>query len=112
MQRVPLDMLKPGMVCAKAVVNDKGMTLCAEGTELSAAMIERLKRMGISSLVVKGTPIDTGVPPKTKEELLAEMQARFVPTAGDAIMDRLKESIGKAILSAQTEEEEGSISDE
>ncbi len=106
MQRVPLDMLKPGMVCAKAVVNDKGMTLCAEGTELSAAMIERLKRMCVSSLVVKGAPIDTGIPPKSKEELLAEMQARFASVTGDAVMDRLKDAIGKAILSAQTEEEE------
>jgi len=106
MQRVPLDMLKPGMVCAKAVVNEKGMTLCAEGTELSAAMIERLKRMCVSSLVVKGTPIDMGIPAKTKEEVLAEMQARFMPIAGDPLMDRIKDAIGKAILSAQTEEEE------
>ena len=107
MQRVPLDMLKPGMVCAKPVVNEKGMTLCAEGTELSAAMIERLKHMCVASLVVKGTPIDTGIPAKSKEELVAEMEARFAPVATDPLMIRIKESINKAILSVQTEEEEG-----
>jgi len=62
--------------------------------------------MCVSSLVVKGTPVDMGIPAKSKEEVLAEMQARFIPVAGDPLMDRIKASIGKAILSAQTEEEE------
>lgn len=106
MQRLSLDLLKPGMVLAKAVLNEKGMALCGEGAELSAAMIERLKRMCVSSVVVKGQPVDLGESAKTKEELVADMQARFTPVDGDPLMEVIKTAIGKAIMSAETESEE------
>lgn len=108
MQRLPLDLLKPGMVLAKAVLNEKGMALCGEGTELSAAMIERLKRMCVNSVVVKGQPVDLGESAKSKEELVAEMQARFAPVTGNPLMELIKTAIGQAIMSSEVESEETS----
>lgn len=106
MQRLPLDLLKPGMVLAKAVLNEKGMALCGEGAELSAAMIERLKHMSVSSVIVKGHPVDLGENAKSKEVLLAEMQARFTPVAGDPLMELIQASIAKNIMAAEAEGEE------
>ena len=106
MQRLPLDKLTPGMVLAKAVVNEKGMTLCAEGAELSAVMIERLHRMDVSTVLVKGHPVDMGEELKTKDQLVEEMQARFVHVQGDPLMERIKASIAKAILDSPEEKDD------
>lgn len=106
MQRLPIDLLTPGMVLAKAVLNEKGMALCGEGAELSAAMIDRLRRMSVSSVVVKGHPVDLGEEAKSREEQLAEMQARFAHVAGDPLMERIKAAVGQAIMAAPTEDEE------
>lgn len=105
MQRLPLEKLTPGMVLAKAVVNDKGMTLCAEGAELSAVMIERLHRMDVSTVLVKGHPVDLGEEIKSKDQLVEEMQTRFVRVQGDPLMERIKASIAKAILEAPEDDD-------
>jgi hypothetical protein len=54
MQKVPIELVKPGMVLATTVCNDSGMALCGEGTELTDTIIERLKRMNVTHLVLKG----------------------------------------------------------
>lgn len=107
MQRVPIDLVKPGMILAKPILNDKGMALCAEGTELSAAIIERLIKMNISHVTLKGNPIDLGIEIKTKEQKIQELHARFEKIKGDPLMDRIKASIEKAILSQEDEEKAG-----
>ncbi len=92
------------MVLARAVMNDKGMALCAEGTELNAIILERLKKMNVESLVVKGHPVDLG-DEKTLEQKIAEMEYRFSPVKGDPIMEELKAAVLSA-LEAQGREEE------
>ncbi|VFU14252.1 conserved hypothetical protein [anaerobic digester metagenome] len=104
MQRVPINLVEPGMVLAKPVVNDAGMPLCAEGTELTAALIERLKRMNISQLTLKGHPVEMGGPAKSPEEQIREMTARFARVQGDPIMDTIREAIEKAILAESMEQ--------
>lgn len=105
MQKVPIDMVKPGMVLAKTVLNDKGMALCAEGTELTAAIIERLMRMNVSHLTLKGHPVELGIETKTKEQRVQELAMRFSRVQGDPIMDKLKASIEQGILSQDDDEE-------
>jgi dsDNA-specific endonuclease/ATPase MutS2 len=104
MQKVPIDMIKPGMVLAKTILNEKGMALCAEGTELTAAIIERLMKMNVSHLTLKGHPVELGIETKTKEQRVQELIMRFSRVQGDPIMDKLESSIEHAIL---TQEEEG-----
>ncbi len=105
MQKVPIDLVEPGMILAKPVTNDKGMPLCAEGTELSANLIERLKRMNVTALTLKGHPLDMGTKDKTSEEKIEDMKARFSKVPGDPIMDNLKDAIASAIASEGCEEE-------
>jgi len=42
MQKIPLKLATPGMKLAKAVINDRGMTLCGAGTELNEETLARL----------------------------------------------------------------------
>ncbi|MBN2298963.1 MAG: hypothetical protein JXM72_10235 [Deltaproteobacteria bacterium] len=105
MQKVPIDLVKPGMILAKPVTNEKGMPLCAEGTELSANLIDRLKKMNVTTLTLKGHPLDLGTQDKTSEEKIQDMKARFSQVLGDPIMENLKEAIASAIASDGCEEE-------
>jgi hypothetical protein len=97
MQKLSINDIKSGMVLAKPVMSDKGLPLCTEGTELTDKLIDRLREMNISTLTVKGHPVDTGVPDKTAEEKIHEMRARFSPVAGDPLMDRIRDAIAGAI---------------
>ncbi|MDT8272865.1 MAG: hypothetical protein RRA35_06705 [Desulfomonilia bacterium] len=92
------------MVLSRAVMNDKGMALCAEGTELNAIILERLKKMNVESLVVKGHPVDIG-DEKTLEQKIAETEYRFSRMKGDPIMEDLKAAVLSA-LKVQGREEE------
>ncbi len=112
MQRVPLNLVKPGMVLAKPIMNEQGMPLCGEGTELSDVLIERLKRMNITTVALKGHPVDLGDDVKTREEQVAEMKARFGHVAGDPLMERIMNSIEAAILAEDGEEEEETEGDD
>ena len=44
-----------GMVLSRAVANEKGMTLCAEGTSLSDELSDRFKQMAITEIYVEDT---------------------------------------------------------
>lgn len=115
MQRVPLSKVKPGMVLARAITNEKGMPLCAEGAELSDAIIERLRRMNVDVVTLKGHPVDLGGEVKTRDERIQEMEARFVRVADDPLMERLKNAIAAAIagdLEEDEEEDTGETADE
>ncbi|MEK6591399.1 MAG: hypothetical protein AABZ11_12065, partial [Nitrospinota bacterium] len=65
MQKIPLSLAKPGMKLAKAVLNENGLILCGEGTELNEMLISRLAGMDIQRVTVEGHPVDTGVEVKS-----------------------------------------------
>ena len=50
---IPTTDAEEGMVLAKAVANEKGMTLCAEGTTLTGDLIERFNEMVITEIYVE-----------------------------------------------------------
>ena len=105
MQRVLIDMVKPGMILAKTVTNEKGIALCAEGTELNANLIERLKKVDVKRVTLRGHPVDLGESEETKEQKLARLEERFAMLKGNTIMERLKQAIINAMLSQYEEEE-------
>ncbi len=106
LQRVPIIMVRPGMILAKPVNNEKGMTLCAVGTELTANIIEKLKKMDVRVVTLKGHPVDMGIQEITPEEKISKIEDKFSVFKDNAIMDRLKEAIEKAVLAEDTEEDE------
>ncbi len=93
MPKVPANNLKPGMKLSKPVVNDTGMILLGEGTELTNALIERLQNMNVSSVYIEGA----ATPPKPMEEMLSELDARFKKTENEPHMGLLKKLLREHI---------------
>ena len=60
MQKIPIDLAKPGMKLAKPVTKEGGMTIMAEGMELNENHISRLQAMEIDRITVQGHPVDMG----------------------------------------------------
>ncbi len=60
MQKIPITLTAPGMKLAKPVTNEGGMTIVAEGIELTGNLISRLKSMKIDCVTVHGHPVDMG----------------------------------------------------
>ncbi len=96
MQKVPMELVRPGMVLARTVTNDAGMALCGEGTELTDTIIERLRRMNVSHLTLKGHPVDMG-DTKTAQQKIEELQARFVRVRNDPLMEKILAASEKAV---------------
>ncbi len=60
MQKIPIDLAAPGMKLAKPVTKEGGMTIMAEGMELTDSLIARLANMKIDRITVQGNPVDLG----------------------------------------------------
>lgn len=60
MQKIPLNLAKPGMKLAKPILRENGLVLVAENTELSESLLERLERMEVAMITVQGNPVDLG----------------------------------------------------
>ncbi|MCL4537430.1 MAG: hypothetical protein M1610_07560 [Nitrospirae bacterium] len=86
MPKVSVNNLKPGMKLSKPVVNEAGMILLGEGTEITDSLIERLQNMNVSSVYVEGA----SKPQKSKEDIMAEIDARFKKTENEPHMGMLK----------------------
>ncbi len=75
MQRIPVNMLREGMVVARPVANDNGIILVNSGAELTSRMIERLQNIGIRKILVRGSPVDMSyVEGKTLAEKISDME--------------------------------------
>lgn len=86
MPKALVENLKPGMKLSKPVLNEGGMVLLGAGAELTSAGIQRLINMNIESVSVEGA----SVPSKSKEVMLAELDARFRKTEDEPYMAGLK----------------------
>jgi len=78
--------LKPGMRLLKPVANASGMVLLTEGLKLTEELIERLRKMEIESVFVRGGK----QPTRPKDVLLAELGYRFKKTETEPQMAVLK----------------------
>jgi hypothetical protein len=97
MQKINLEQAQAGMVLARAITNEKGITLCGEGTALTDSLIERLKKMAIQKVAVEGHPVDDGseeLSPETMREVIIE-RFRLVRKnyLNNAIMKALLENL-------------------
>ena len=60
MQKIPINLAAPGMKLAKPVLKEGGMTIMAEGMELTDSLIVRLENMKIDRITVQCHPVDMG----------------------------------------------------
>jgi len=94
MQRIPLNLAKPGMTLAKPVLRDNGLVLVAENVELSESLLERLMRMEIETITVQGHSVDMGDGGESPfARRAARLEHLFRRHADDAWMHRVREHI-------------------
>ncbi len=67
-KRIPSKDAEEGMTLAKAITNDKGMILCAEGTSLTADLIDNLQQKEIVNIYIESSK------EMSEEEYLASRQ--------------------------------------
>jgi hypothetical protein len=60
MQKIPIDLARSGMKLARPVIKEGGMTIMAEGMELTDSLIARLQNMKIDRITVQGHPVEMG----------------------------------------------------
>ena len=76
------------MVLAKAITNDKDMTLCAEGTPLTEDLIDRFSQMDIDNICIESDK------EMSQEEYLAlkgKIEKRFVaPCKPNSLLGKIK----------------------
>ena len=97
MQRIPLDLAKPGMKLSKPVKNKRDMILCGAGIDLTEDLISRLSKMDIEWIWVEGHPVDTGEPEKSLGQQIDQLNMRFKNVAGDALMEKIKKILLKRL---------------
>jgi len=91
--KITPDKLRPGMKLLRPVTNKGGMVLLGEGTELTAALIEKIRDMGADSIFIQGTS-----PPSTpKEEALSGLDRRFKSVEEKPYMDVIKKALREHI---------------
>lgn len=97
MQKIPIDLAAPGMTLAKAVTKENGMTIMAEGMELTDSLIERLQSMNIDRITVQGTPVDMGGAGSgtVYAERLERLDVLFRRYDNDKWMKRVKDRMGQ-----------------
>jgi hypothetical protein len=105
MQNIPITQAAPGMVLAQDIKNSddpSSMTICGKGVKLTEALISRLTQMGVQSVRVEGHPLKVEGE-ATLEEMLAELEKRFIRVEGDDLMKKVKEIYRKQIFRSMGE---------
>lgn len=97
MQKIPIDLAAPGMKLAKPVTRENGMTIMAEGMELTDSLISRLQSMQIERITVQGHPVEMGgAGAGTKwAERNERLDHLFRKHVNDKWMMRVKERMGQ-----------------
>lgn len=86
MGRISIENLKPGMKLARPVTNKGGMVMLAEETELTVALIDKMRDMDIQGVFVQGL----SGPSVPKDEILSELEERFAGVPNEPRMTVLK----------------------
>lgn len=92
MQKIPLNLAKPGMKLAKPVLKDNSIVIVAEGAELTETVLFRLENMGVGTITVEGNPVQLeGMGANTSAAgRLARLDHLFRRQGGDEWMQRVK----------------------
>ena len=101
MQDILTNMAEEGMVLAKDVLTPEGRVLCGKGTVLSNSLLDRLKKMEISHVLVEGHPVQMEGE-KTLQEELQEIDARFSRVEKISPLMYLKKRIKERVVAARS----------
>ncbi len=90
MQRLPLSYLRPGMTLARPALSQTCMVLLAEGSVLTAPLLEWLAGHGMTWACVEGQPVDLLPEIPEAAPRLLELESLFARHGTDAWMCKLK----------------------
>ena len=92
MQKIPLNLARPGMTLAKPVTRPDGIAVAAAGSELSESLLDRFDTMGVSHLVVEGEPVKLDGPPggTSFDKRLERLDYLFRKHAGNTWMAQIR----------------------
>ena len=76
MRLIVLEEAKLGDEVAEPVLSDRGVVILPRGAKLTPVLVDRLRKMGVHEIVVEGVD-PNAPPPKSYEELTAELETRF-----------------------------------
>ena len=97
MRVILLDQVKPGDQLAAPVTNEKGMLILPKGAQLTMGMLDSLRRRGVTEVTVERDD-PNAPPPKTPEEYLADLDARFEGLEANSVMMSIKSFAREHIL--------------
>lgn len=97
MRQIFLEDAKPGDEVAQPVKNERGMVILPKGAKLSVPMIDKMRRMGVREVIVEGDD-PNAPPPKTLEELLADLDFRFEGLEDNKLMMTIKKTAREHLL--------------
>jgi len=109
MPEITIDKARPGMFVTKQVENDKGMVLLPAGSVLNEALIARLTKWGVQSVVYRSDGEDaqsagTESKPKVLDaEVTKRLEERFSPIIDDPVMKTVFEAL-KSFLENEDQE--------
>jgi hypothetical protein len=92
MQKIPMALAEAEMVLARDIFRDDssgGPPICGKGITLTESLIERLKKMGVKTIIVEGHPVRMNGD-KNPEEILLALDRRFKKVADDPLTCCLK----------------------
>lgn len=92
MQKIPLNLAKPGMILAKPVARPDGIAVAAAGSEISDSLLDRFDSMGVTHVVVEGEPVRLdGAPGGTSfDKRLERMEFLFRKFPDDKWMSQIR----------------------
>ncbi len=93
MIRIAVEDARPGMKLARAVLNQSGIAVFAEGITLTEPVIARIESTGITTLYIAGRK----VPDRSLSEELAALDRRFRNTETFPEMAALKRMVREHI---------------
>ena len=98
MGKLPISQLIPGQRVARQVVTPSHVTLMQPGIELTAALIDRLRDLGVQEVWVEDPPEGSAVRPPTLGEQLAALERRFSDHQSNPLMLELKAVIARQFV--------------
>jgi len=98
MQRISIKRAEPGMVLAKDVMAPDGRILCGKSTKLTPEILERLNKIGVTSIYVKANKKQSAQILKAN---LAQLKTRFEKVKDDPVLVALMNTIGEYWIEIQ-----------
>jgi len=102
LQQILIAQAGDGMILARDVESEEGRVLCGKGTELSACLVERLKKMEVTHVAVEGHPV-VDENEKTLKEELFDIEQRFKRVKHIPPLVHLKKRIMERAVKAREE---------